>query len=50
MKVTFEKKTKRDAALTVRISADALRKLKALAEKNGVSQADVIEKLILLAK
>lgn len=42
----FQKKTKRDAPLTVRLTKESVNKLKQIAEKHGVSQADVIEKLI----
>jgi|GEM_PF-1988881 len=45
-KLEFQKKQKRNAALTVRLTESTVDKLREIAEKHGVSQADVIEKLI----
>jgi hypothetical protein len=45
-KLTFEKKEKRDAALTVRIRPSVLDLLNDLKDRHQVSQADIIEKLI----
>lgn len=42
----FQKKPKRDTPLTVRLTKESIGKLKKIAEKHGVSQADVIERLI----
>lgn len=41
------KKSPRPNAVTVRISKEAVKALKELADKNNLSQADVIEYLIL---
>lgn len=46
MQLKFEKKVRRDTALTVRLSKKTVEKLKDIADKHGVSQADVLEKLI----
>ncbi|MGK5087853.1 ribbon-helix-helix protein, CopG family [Bdellovibrionota bacterium FG-2] len=40
------KKKKRNTPVTVRLTEDTVTKLKAIAEKHDVSQADVIERLI----
>ena len=40
------RKTRRDTPLTVRLTKEAVAKLKEIAEKHEVSQADVIERLI----
>lgn len=42
----FDKKPKRDSPLTVRLPSSVIDKLKEIASKHEVSQADVIEKLI----
>ncbi len=46
MVLKFEKKQKRDVAITVRLKSTTVKKLKELAKRHAVSQADVIEKLI----
>lgn len=46
MELKFNKKPKRDKALTIRLSQDSLDRLKAIANHYEVSQADVIESLI----
>lgn len=48
-KLEFTKKLKRDTPLTVRLPKDTVDKLREIAEKNEVSQADVIEQLIATA-
>ncbi len=45
-KLEFQKKEKRNTALTVRLPEDTVDKLREIAEKHDVSQADVIKKLI----
>jgi hypothetical protein len=45
-KLTFEKKEKRDAALTVRIRPSVVDMLNELKDRHQVSQADIVEKLI----
>jgi len=42
----FSKKIKRDSPLTVRLTASTIEKLKAVAEKNQLTQTDVVEQLI----
>jgi predicted transcriptional regulator len=49
MALSFEKKVKRDTAVTLRLKAETVKKLREVAEKYGVSQADVMEKLIEMA-
>lgn len=46
MTLKFDKKVKRDTPITVRLKAETTKKLKELALKYDVSQADVLEKLI----
>lgn len=45
-KLKFEKKEKRDTALTVRVRPAVLEMLNELKNKYQVSQADIIEQLI----
>lgn len=49
IKLAFENTNKRPATISVRLTEAAAKKLKNLAKKYNVSQADVIEKLIELA-
>ena len=46
MALQFEKKPKRTHSLTVRITEDAFKAIREIADQYGVSQADVIEKLL----
>lgn len=45
-KLEIPKKEKRNKALTVRLPEDTVEKLKQIAERHEVSQADVIKALI----
>jgi predicted transcriptional regulator len=45
-KLEFNKKVKRDTAVTVRLTKETFKRLKEIAEIYEVSQADVIEQLI----
>lgn len=49
IKLSFEKKEKRPEVISIRLTKEAATKLKQLSKKFGVSQADIIEKLIELA-
>lgn len=48
MALQFPKKEKRNSPLTVRLKETAVKKLKEIASKHCVSQADVLERLIEL--
>jgi hypothetical protein len=50
IKLSFDHKPKRPETISVRLTEGAAKKLKRLAKKFEVSQADIIEKLIFLAE
>ena len=49
MAIRFDKKPKRDTPVTVRLTAETVKKLKEIAAKHAVTQTDVLEKLIEIA-
>ncbi len=50
LKLSFDQKIRRPETISVRLTEEAAKKLKRLSKKFGVSQGDIIEKLIELTE
>ncbi len=50
IKLSFDQKSKRPQTVSLRLTEEGAKKLKRLAKKFNVSQADIVEKLISLAE